>query len=519
MATVSLNLINWNARYSNGGWTGAVAITSGGENGNYAGAGYYTVVQVSWSNISNASKLKTLSFTTNLRKNSATSVPVQAILSTKAYGGTPPSTAADIVQEKLQYVTFESTNYNVKQVTFTFDISGRSIAGETLYIWLGGNTLFNHFPSGSSTGGNWSGLIEYDVKTYTISYNANGYGSAPASQVKTHGTALTLQPFISNQTGSGYLVSYNANGGSSTPTSHRSTTAKTQTAWNTNSSGSGTSYGSKGSYTSNSAATLYAIWSSSNNAVTLAGAISRSSGQNNYTISYNANGGTSTPSSQTLTRTTPYSFSKWAAGSTSGTQYSAGSSFTPSSDTMMYAIWSAGTTTGSISLAAAISKSDTYTTGYTVAFNANGGNCSTSSLTVADTVKWTFNKWNTKADGTGTSYSAGAIYSSSANLTLYATWNSTTNKGSITLPTPTRAGYNFAGWATSTTASSGAIGLYTPTENIVLYAIWVADGSIRIWHNGEYRMALVYVYSGGKWNLTLPYIYDSSQSKWRILGG
>ena len=35
---------------------------------------------------------------------------------------------------------------------------------------------------------------------------------------------------------------------------------------------------------------------------------------------------------------------------------------------------------------------------------------------------YTFTGWNTKADGTGTSYSAGANYSTNANATLYAEW-------------------------------------------------------------------------------------------------
>ena len=42
----------------------------------------------------------------------------------------------------------------------------------------------------------------------------------------------------------------------------------------------------------------------------------------------------------------------------------------------------------------------------------------------------------------------------------------------MTLPTPTRTGYNFRGWATSSSASTGVTGNYTPTKDITLYAIW-----------------------------------------------
>lgn len=498
--------------YNQGGYS---VETAGSGNGNFAGtSSYYSILKVSWSSIPGAKSMNKLSFTTTVRRYSDTTVNVTAYLSTQGFSGAWDS--SKVITSSTQSVSFSTESaswWSKKEVTFTLDISGRSVSGETLYIWLGGGPMYNHFNE------NKNGSVTYTLNEYTVSYSANGYGTAPASQTKIYGQTLTLQPFISNQTGSGYTVSYNANGGSSTPSSHSSTTTKTQTSWNTNSSGSGTSYGSKGSYTSNSSATLYAIWSSSNNAVTLAGAIARNSSQSTYTVSYNANGGTSTPSSQTLTRTTPYTFSKWAAGSTGGTQYSAGASFTPSSNTTMYAIWNTGTTTGSVGLASAISKSNTSVDGYVVTFNANGGTCSTSSLTAKNTIKWTFNKWNTKSDGSGTSYAAGATYSTSANLTLYATWTSSTTKGSITLPTPTRTGYKFLGWATSSTATSGSTGSYTPSSSLTLYAIWTPNGTVRVWYNGEYRMALVYVYSGGKWNLTLPYIYDSSQSKWRILGG
>lgn len=77
------------------------------------------------------------------------------------------------------------------------------------------------------------------------------------------------------------------------------------------------------------------------------------------TLSYNANGGSGTTSAQTGTRywntgnasnptftlyssgftRSGYTFSKWALGGTGGTQYSAGSSITLSSNATMYAIW------------------------------------------------------------------------------------------------------------------------------------------------------------------------------------
>lgn len=340
--------------------------------------------------------------------------------------------------------------------------------------------------------------ITYTKNSYTVSYNANGHGTAPSSQTKIYGESLTLQSFIANQTGTGYKVSFNANGGASTPSALTSTLTYTQTEWDTSSAGTGTSYKSAGSYTANSAATLYAIWSTTKGAITLPAAIKHNGVSSTYTVSYNANGGSSTPSDQTLTRKTPKTFSKWAAGSTSGTQYAAGDSYTPSAATTMYAIFTDGSTTGSITLASGISKADSTADGFTVSFNANGGSCSTTSLVVSDTVKHTFSKWNTKANGSGTSYNAGASYSTSADLSLYAIFTSSTTKGSITLPTPTRSGYEFVGWATSSTATTGTTGSYTPDSDITLYAIWKQSYSTVYYNdNGNCVACIVYYNDNG----------------------
>ena len=107
--------------------------------------------------------------------------------------------------------------------------------------------------------------------------------------------------------------------------------------------------------------------------------------------------------------------------------------------------------------------------------NANGGSVSTTSLSAARTTSYSFKNWNTAANGSGTSYNAGGTYTANASATLYAQWNSSTKTASVTLPTPTRDGHTFKGWATSTSASSGVTGSYTPTGNVILYAIWEAN--------------------------------------------
>ena len=65
----------------------------------------------------------------------------------------------------------------------------------------------------------------------------------------------------------------------------------------------------------------------------------------------------------------------------------------------------------------------------TITGRANGGSWSGSSGSAVYTDEktvWTQTKWNTKADGSGTSYSPGGSYTADADLELYAVWTSVT---------------------------------------------------------------------------------------------
>ena len=223
-----------------------------------------------------------------------------------------------------------------------------------------------------------------------------------------------------------------------------------------------------------------------------------------YTVSYNANGGTGAPTSQTktydkalsLSTTKPtrtgYTFKNWNTKSDgTGTSYSAGASYTANAAVTLYAQWTANT--------------------YTVTYNANGGTgvpanqtkTYGTTLTLSSTkptrTGYTFKNWNTKSDGTGTSYSAGASYTANAAVTLYAQWTANTytvtynaNGGTgapanqtktygVTLylssVIPTKDGYEFNGWNTKQDGTGdkySANGSYIKNENITLYAQWVA---------------------------------------------
>lgn len=232
-----------------------------------------------------------------------------------------------------------------------------------------------------------------------------------------------------------------------------------------------------------------------------------------YTVSYNANGGSGAPSSQskyygktlTLSSTKPsrtgYTFKGWATSSSGSVAYASGASYTANASVTLYAVWQANT--------------------YTVKYNANGGTGApsnqtkthgvtltlsstkpTKSSTTSDgvTTTYTFKGWATSANSSTIAYTAGAKYTANASVTLYAVWSTTTtvteydvvyntNGGSnvssqvktkgvaLTLRStiPTKTGYTFKGWGLSedaTTVSYAAGASYTKDADIVLYAIW-----------------------------------------------
>ena len=110
----------------------------------------------------------------------------------------------------------------------------------------------------------------------------------------------------------------------------------------------------------------------------------------------------------------------------------------------------------------------------TTSFNGNGGNVSTTSLASTKTTKFSLKNWASSADGLF--YSPGATYTNNVSTTLSAQWNAMDSYSSITLPTATRSGYNFLGWATTSSATSADAGVasaaYTPTASNTLYAVW-----------------------------------------------
>jgi uncharacterized repeat protein (TIGR02543 family) len=148
-------------------------------------------------------------------------------------------------------------------------------------------------------------------------------------------------------------------------------------------------------------------------------------------------------------------------------------------------------------------KPATAVNGYTVTFNGNGGTHSKASQTAVNTITYKFSNWNTKSDGTGTSYLPGVSYTGNANITLYAIYTDSTAVGAITVATAVKDAttstrtitfdanggtcgitnldsvatttYTCKGWYTAAdngTKVADPVGSYTPSKSETIYAQW-----------------------------------------------
>ncbi len=300
---------------------------------------------------------------------------------------------------KAKYDTRSTGNYYKVFTKSTTVNHGSDGARAIRFVWTFKETSISWSPQGTLYGPSSSSTTGLTTTTYTISYNANGGTGAPSAQTKTYGKTLTLS--------------------STKPTRAASSNGTTYTfkGWATSETATSAQYSAGGSYTTNAAATLYAVWSSTSA----------------YTVSYNANGGYGAPSAQTktsgtnltLSSTKPsrtgYTFAGWGTSAdATSVKYAAGATYSTNADIILYAIWTAWT--------------------FTVAYNANGGSGAPSSQTktaniaisLSDTEPtksgYVFKCWNTKSDGTGTTYHPGNYFNVIQNggtYTLYAIWITT----------------------------------------------------------------------------------------------
>lgn len=373
--------------------------------------------------------------------------------------------ASSVVGDAKAWVTIDASKY--KSVTLNYGTG-------------------NHTSNSSITFGVFDNTIAYDTSGITQKLDASSSGSVTISLDDVDGTKYVGfyvwgNTWILNDWGYyaaegdrqiisidaelvSYTLTYNANGGSGAPRAVRDITSTTISStvptrsgydflgWSTSSSATYATYFAGDTISLNSNMTLYAVW------------------RKFYTITYDANGGSNAPSPD-----------KKIDGQT----------FV-------------------LSGAAPVPPTDTSVT-YTVTFNTNGGVCDQDMITVTNITMYEFINWNTKSDGSGVMYQVYELYTDNRDITLYAQYTPTTTSNSVFLPTPTRGGYEFLGWATNESDMSGITGEYTPTDDIILYATWKRMGNVYIYDgSGGFNLYQVLIYDGSGWSQYAPYIYNGS---------
>ncbi len=381
--------------------------------------------------------------------------------------------------------------------TGTYSISGNGSATKTITV------TFKNF--NNDNGDSATTTVTFNVNvpawtSYTVSYNANGGSGAPSSQTKWKDQTLTLSS--TKPTRTGYTFS----------------------KWNTKSDGSGTSYSSGGSYTANSAATLYAIWS-----------------ENKLTVNYYSNyanygtykGESLSVSSSTnvLVHSQDFYYDNSYSSALSNVQnsdylYLSRTGYTPTG------YWGTSTSGGTLvdedadfstgqALAQALGKNlasgnasvNVYPqwqiNTYTITYNANGGSGNMSSQTVEWQETFTLSNNTFKREGY-----------------KFVGWNSYRNDDG-------KWYVNGQGWLTEEEILAGGYEkkIYLNQDELTfdtswiknnesaraftLYAIWEISGVVYIDNGTALEPYLAYIDNGTSWDLYLAYVDDGTD--WNII--
>ena len=435
-------------------------------------------------------------------------------------------------------VTFDANGGTVgtqtRKVTYdsTYGNSGKlptpTLDGYTFDGWYDDNGNLVNDNTVVTTAANHTLCAHWTANTYTVKFDANGgavtpeattvtygdlYGELPTPTLegytfegwfteKDDGTQVTKETVVTTAdkhtlyahwTANKYTVTFDVNGGTVTPAEQTVTYGSTYgelptltregytfAGWFTKKDG-GTQVTKETVVTTADKHTLYAHWTA-----------------NKYTVTFDANGGTVTPAEQTVTYgshygelPTPtregYAFAGWFTEKDGGTQVTKETVVKTVADHTLYAHWTANT--------------------YTVKFDANEGTVTSAEQTVTygshygelptpTREGYTFAGWFTEQNG-GTKVMADTKVTTAENHTLYAYWMQNiydvsfdanggkeayepkkVRHGDVygTFPlTPTRTGYEFAGWYTEKDGGAKVELGDVVTSSHTLYAHWTAN--------------------------------------------
>lgn len=266
----------------------------------------------------------------------------------------------------------------------------------------------------------WTSDGDDDPITYTIHYAANGGTGTMTDGIVEAGDYYTVKACSFTRNGYTFLT------------------------WNTQADGNGTIFTAGTEFLPTADMTLYATWQANGGGSGEGGGQGGEPETTTFTIHYAANGGSGTMTDGTVdegdyytvkacsfTRD-GYTFLTWnTQPDGSGSIFTVGTEFLPTANITLYAIWQAN---GGGSGEGGGQGGETEVTSFTIHYDANGGTGTMADGTVEEgdfyTIKacaftregYTFVGWNSRADGTGSTYSAGEEINPGRDFTLYAMW-------------------------------------------------------------------------------------------------
>ena len=392
--------------------------------------------------------------------------------------------------------------------------------------------------TGYTFGGYWTGKGGSGTQYYTqAGASARTWNIANNTTLYAKWTANAYTVTLDRQGGTGGTGSTNAVYASAMPSIAVPTrTGYTFGGYWTETGGSGTQYytqagASARTWNIANNTTLYAKWTA-----------------NTYTVQFDANSGSVTPSSKNVTydatygdlptpTRTGYAFGGWYTSTSGGSQVTAGTKVAITAAQTLHAHWTANA--------------------YTVQFDANGGTGSMSDQSFTyDVAK---NLTSNSFEKTGYSFGGWAIAPASASeygdgqlvtnltatasgkVTLYASWapiaytisfdgngadNPNSMTGDVMVFEGTEAkmlvankfekmGYTFAGWATNETDAAAFDVIYTNCAEVVSTNLWMAIGETNVffavWQTNTYTV--VFKRNGGNGDMEPQiFVYDQPQA-------
>lgn len=279
-------------------------------------------------------------------------------------------------------------------------------------------------------------------------------------------------------------------------------TGYTFAGWNSLADGTGINYDASSTFTIDNHLTLYAKWTPATYLITF-DKQNGSGGSASVTATY----GSAMPTATAPTRS-GYNFGGYYSSANGvGTQYytstmTSAATWNVASATTLFAKWIPSTSTvtydgnGATFGTSPLDNNSPYNNGSTVTVLGNTGNLTKTG--------YVFAGWNTAANGSGQSYSAGNTFTINTHITLYAQWAagsitvsfdanggttpSETSKQTTydspygTLPDTTLTGHSFVGWYTAATGGTRITDASTVStaNDHTLYAQWGINSTAHV---------------------------------------